>query len=107
MGPREVRGYEAYLEGRVLALATQRGRHELEAHWKGLRRGGYVGGEGFVGNPEQHREGARAGRRRDSHSGQARAAHDEAAGQRALQRGLAALGAAEAPGTEARATGRL
>src|SRR5439155_15177234 len=33
------RGYEAYLEGRVLELASRGGRKELEEEWKRLRRG--------------------------------------------------------------------
>jgi hypothetical protein len=33
------RGYEAYLEGRVLELGRKAGRREWEAEWKALRRG--------------------------------------------------------------------
>ena len=45
--PEERRGYEAYLEGRVLELGLNAGRAELEGQWKALRRGWYVGGESF------------------------------------------------------------
>lgn len=39
--------YEAYMESRVLELGLKAGRKELEAGWKSLRRGWYVGGEAF------------------------------------------------------------
>ena len=45
LGPEERGGGQAYIEGRVLELGTKAGRKELEAQWKSLRRGWYVGGE--------------------------------------------------------------
>jgi len=44
LGPKEVKGYEAYIESRVLELSSQAGRKELDEEWKALRRGWYVGG---------------------------------------------------------------
>ena len=45
--------------------------------------------------PEGYWDGALEGRRRESHSGQAKGAHDEAAAQKALQAALGALGLSE------------
>ena len=41
------RGYESYIESRVLELGMEAGRKELAGQWKALRRGWYVGGEEF------------------------------------------------------------
>ncbi len=92
LGPKDTRGYESYLEGRVLELGTQAGRQELEGQWRGLRRGWYVGGGSFLEKLEGRLEAGMRGRRRESHSGGAKAAHDEAAAAAALAQGLAALG---------------
>ena len=93
--PQDQEGYEAYVEGRVLELATKAGRQALEEQWKELRRGWYLGGASFREQLEDSLAGARAGRRRESHSGPAKLAHDEAAAQKGLRRGLAALGLSE------------
>ena len=85
------RGYEAYLEGRVLELATKAGRKELEAQWKTLRRGWYVGGQSFLEKLEGYLDGAVRGRQRESLSGGAKERHDLAAAERALADGLRAL----------------
>jgi REP element-mobilizing transposase RayT len=95
-GPKEVKGYEAYIEGRVLELGSLAGQKELEEEWKALRRGWYVGGERFVEKLQTHLEQVMKGRRRESHSGEAKAAHDAAAAERELQRALRALGLNEA-----------
>jgi REP element-mobilizing transposase RayT len=87
-----VKGYEAYMEGRVLELGMKAGRMEWEAKWKELRRGWYVGGEGFLERLRQRLEGAVGGRLRESHSGPARRAHDEKAAEEMLQHGLTLLG---------------
>jgi hypothetical protein len=50
-----------------------------------------VGGESFREKLEAYLDGARSGRRRESHSGQAKAAHDEAAARKHLERGLKVL----------------
>ena len=45
--PQARRAYAAYMESRVLELGIKAGRKELESGWKSLRRGWYVGSEGF------------------------------------------------------------
>jgi len=87
-----VKGYEAYLEGRALELRLKAGRMEWEAKWKELRRGWYVGKDGFMETLRQRLGRAVGGLRRESHSGPARRAHDEGAAQEMLQRGLRLLG---------------
>jgi hypothetical protein len=89
------KGYEAYMEGRALELGMKAGRTEWEARWKELRRGWYVGGEGFVEKLRQRLERAVGGRRRESHSGPARRAHDEKAAEEMLKIGLPLLGITE------------
>jgi len=96
LGPKDQKGYEAYVEGRVLELASQSGRKELDKEWRALRRGWYVGDEGFLSKLQEHLEGALKGRQRESYSGQAKVAHDEAAAQRELKRALGLLGVKEA-----------
>jgi len=92
LAPGQARGYAAYLEGRVLEWASEGGRQRLAAEWKALRRGWYVGGDSFRKQLlERLKPGGRAPRR-ESHSGPAQRAHDEAAAELALRRGLGALG---------------
>jgi putative transposase len=92
LGPAQARGYEAYIEGRVLELGSKAGRKELDQEWRALRRGWYVGGTSFRERLEGYLEAAVRGRRRESHSGAARLAHDEAAAAAALNQALKALG---------------
>ncbi len=96
LGPADRRGYEAYLEGRVLELGTKAGRKELDRQWKALRRGWYVGGKSFVAKLEGYLGPMLKGRRRESFSGGAKARHDTAAAEQALAAGLRALGLSEA-----------
>jgi hypothetical protein len=96
LGPGDAKGYEAYIEGRVLELATKAGRKELEQEWKALRRGWYVGRESFLVKLEGFLGPVLEGRRRESFSGEAKARHDAAAAEQALARGLRALGLSEA-----------
>jgi len=91
-GPEAVKGYEAYIEGRVLELGSKAGRKELEEEWEALRRGWYVGSEGFLEKLQGQLEQVMKGRRRESHSGEAKVAHDEAAAERELQRAFRTLG---------------
>ena len=77
--PEQSRGYAAYLEARVLELGIKAGRKELEKEWEQLRRGWYLGGEKFREELVGRLESAVRGRQRGSHSGPARAAHDQAA----------------------------
>lgn len=86
------KGYEAYMESRVLELGLKAGRQELEEKWKALRRGWYVGGGDFLENVRAKLEAILAGKKRESHSGGAKREHDEAAAQAMLATGLAALG---------------
>ncbi len=83
--------YEAYIESRVLELGLKAGRMELEEKWKALRRGWYVGGESFLDKLKGKLGAVVVGKKRESHSGSARQAHDEQAAQKLLNAGLAAL----------------
>jgi hypothetical protein len=64
----------------------------LEEKWKALRRGWYVGGEGFVEQLKTRLATMVAGKKRESHSGGAQRAHGEAAAEKLLVAGLAAFG---------------
>ena len=86
------KGYEAYMESRVLELGLKAGRRELEEQWRALRRGWYVGGEGFLERLTEKLGAVVAGKKRESHSGGARRAHGEAGARALLAKGLAALG---------------
>jgi len=90
------RGYEAYLEGRVLELGRREGQEALNEEWSAIRRGWYLGEVGFRERLERLLEGTLAGKARESFSGEAREAHDEAAAAALLSRGLAALELGEA-----------
>ena len=96
LAPGQRKGYQAYLEGRALELATKAGRKELEAEWKALRRGWYLGRQSFGERLGARLEKAVKGRRRDSHGGPARRAHDERTAEVRLRQGLKALGLKEA-----------
>jgi hypothetical protein len=95
LSPEDRRGYEVYLEGRVLELGMERGRLKLEKQWKDLRRGWYVGGEKFAAGLKDKIDHLLAGRRRESHSGPAKREHGEQAAEQWLRRGLEALGLTE------------
>jgi REP element-mobilizing transposase RayT len=92
LGPEDRRGYEAYMEGRVLELGLKAGRADLEEQWKALRRGWHVGSRGFMETLCERIERAMGGRRRESHSGQAKREHGQAAAEKLLAEGLAVLG---------------
>jgi REP element-mobilizing transposase RayT len=87
--------YEAYIESRALELRLKEGRQDLEEKWKALRRGWYVGGEGFLEKLKSKLGTMVAGKKTESHSGGAKRAHGEAAAQRLLMDGLVALGLAQ------------
>ena len=86
------RGYEAYIESRVRELGIKARRKELEAGWEGLRRGWYVGGEGFRLGLLARAKDVLAGKRRESHGGGARRAHDLEQAERMVGWGLRKLG---------------
>ncbi|MFO1477451.1 MAG: transposase [Verrucomicrobiota bacterium] len=88
--------YEANLQRRVLELGMEQGRSELEAQWKALRRGWYFGGEDFYEKLQRMLPKAVKGGRRDSYSGPARLAHDTAAAEELLLRGMRVLGISSA-----------
>lgn len=90
--PGNRRGYDAYLEGRVLELGMKAGRKELEESWKAIRRGWYLGEAGFLEKLENWLAKAVKGRQRESQAGKAREAHDTAAAERMLRQGMKALG---------------
>jgi len=89
--PAQAKGYEAYLEARVLELGIKAKRQELEEQWKALRRGWYLGTREFGEDLEKQLRKARSGRRKESHSGPARQAHDETAAEAMIVAGLRAL----------------
>jgi putative transposase len=75
--PEGLSGYKTYLEGRVLEWGIVQGRQRLEEQWRELRRGWYLGSEGFrnrllgeVGRVQENHH-------RASYTGGAKAAHDE------------------------------
>lgn len=90
--PQDGKGYEAYLEGRVLELVSKASRAELDEEWRKLRRGWYVGDGEFGEELVVKLDKALKGRRRESHVGPAKAAHGEAAAQRRLEKALPSLG---------------
>jgi len=85
------RGYEVYMEGRVLEMGLKAGREELEEKWKALRRGWYMGAPSLLKKLEGWLEKAGRGCRHESHSGAGREAHDAAAAERLLVQGMRAL----------------
>jgi hypothetical protein len=93
-GPEDRHGYEAYLEGRVVELRIKAGRKALEEEWKGIRRGWYLGGDGFRGRMLKLIKAAVGERRGASYAGAAKRAHGEAEAERLLGEGLKALGLA-------------
>jgi len=90
--PKDRKGYEAYMEGRVLELGSKAGRAELDEEWSSLRRGWYVGEREFGEQLAVKLDKAIKGRRRESHTGPAKAAHGEAVAVKRLGRALACLG---------------
>ena len=95
LGEKDGKGYEAYLEGRALELASKQGRKDLEQRWRELRRGWYLGGSDFLEELEERLEKLLKGKKRESHSGPARQRHDENAAENQLRAGFKALGLKE------------
>ena len=87
----EADGYESYVEGRVLELGMKSGRKALNEEWKMIRRGWYMGGDGFRGRLlKRVKEGVQ--RAVWINHGAAKRAHGEAEAERLLEAGMAALG---------------
>jgi hypothetical protein len=91
LDPGQVKGYEAYMEGRVLELGIKAGRKALEEKWESLRRGWYLGNDSFLEQVKARLGKLVEGLQRESHSGGARRTHDIAEAQRLLQRGMKVL----------------
>ena len=90
--PGDRKGYEAYLEGRVLELGIKAGRKALEEEWKRIRRGWYLGDDGFRGRMLKMVKATLGKGCAASYAGAAKRAHGEAEAQRLVAKGLAALG---------------
>ncbi len=91
----ERRGYEKYMEGRVLELGMKAGRAELEKKWQALRRGWYLGEPSFLERLENWLARAVKGRRRESQAGPARQYHDEKAAEKQLKAAMKRLETSE------------
>ncbi len=85
-------GYEAYLEGRRQELGIKAGRAELNEEWKMIRRGWYLGGDGFRARLLKLAKGTLAKRKRASYMGEAKGAHGQAEAERLLALGLRVFG---------------
>jgi len=91
LGPHQRRGYEAYLEARVLELGIKARRKELEASWRGVRRGWYVGGAAFREQLLDRAGAVLEVERPESHAGAVRASHDQSRAEEMLVAGLKVL----------------
>ena len=92
LAPSDGKGYEVYLETRCLELGLKAGRQELEAAWKSLRRGWYVGREGFREGLLEKAKGLLLGKTRTRQAGEVGKAHGQAQAERILTLGLRRLG---------------
>jgi REP element-mobilizing transposase RayT len=90
--PKEVEGYEAYMETRVLELGLKEGRRNLEEEWKRIRRGWYLGGDGFRGRMMKCLKQAMGKGLASSYGGEAKREHGEGEAARLLARGMRLLG---------------
>ena len=90
--PSDGDGYEAYVAGRMLELGMKAGRKALAEEWRAIRRGWYLGGDGFRGRLLRKVKAALKGRQSASHAGEAKRTHGEAEAERLLGLGLVALG---------------
>ncbi len=75
LGPENQKGYEAYLEGRVLELRLKTGREALAVEWKAIRRGWYLGSESFGERILDRVKGASSKGRTSSLSGETKRQH--------------------------------
>lgn len=93
------KAYMEYLAGRVVEI-QEGDQRKLEAEWKAVRRGWYLGGPEFRSWLVGLLGGVMKGKQRTSFSGEGVRGHDERAAEALLERGLTALRWSE---TEARA----
>jgi hypothetical protein len=90
--PNELEGYAAYMEGRVLELERESGRAAQEAQWKRIRRGWYLGDDGFRGRLRRLVQASLKQGTADSYLGVAKRDHGEGEAERLLSLGMKALG---------------
>jgi putative transposase len=88
---KDLAGYEAYMEARVLELGMKEGRRNLNEEWKRIRRGWYLGGEGFRGRMLKSLKQAMGKGLATSYGGEAKRAHGESEAARILAQGMEAL----------------
>ena len=85
------RDYATYM-GERMAEVWSKDPHLQAREWREIRRGWYLGDEGFKERLLERLAGVVSGRKRESYTGAAAQAHDERMAAQLLQRGLAALG---------------
>jgi len=86
------RGYEAWMEGQVLECCRSQSRPSLEAEWKGVRRGWYLGDRTFKGKLLGRIADLLEGRQADSVGGEAVSAWSEEDAEQWIGSALADLG---------------
>ena len=91
LGPEEREGYAAYMEGRVIEWGIKAGRTALNEQWKRIRRGWYLGDDGFRGRMLKYVKETLGKGRPTTYSGEAKRAHGQEDARRLLGLGLAAL----------------
>ncbi len=89
--PEDRSGYEAYLEARVLELGSKAGRKALEEDWKRIRRGWFLGADGFRGRLMRIVQTGLGKGRPASYVGPAKRDHGLAEAERLLALGMKAL----------------
>jgi putative transposase len=89
--PGDSKGYETYLETRVLELGSKDDRREWEAQWRELRRGWYLGKDPFRLELLDRMKGVLSGHRRESYAGLEKQEHGEEHAEGRLGKGLKIL----------------
>jgi len=84
--------YRRYMADRVAQLHTKAGRNEFRSAWDEVRYGWYVGGDDFRDRLLEQLGRSVEGNQRNSYSGAAIRAHDEAASEKLARSGLKAVG---------------
>ena len=84
--------YGSYMNSRVAQVVGSADPAQADVCWNGIRRGWYLGDEGFRDKLLAHVESAVNGKQRSSFSGEAMRGHDEAEAERLVGLGLDALG---------------
>lgn len=89
---RSRRGYEAYLESRVLECRTEKSHGRLEADWRELRRGWYLGESSFKDRLLERMGNLLSARKAESVSGDAVRARTEQEAEQWVRKALQNLG---------------